>query len=183
MYKEEDEASEIELTDLGCSGEKGTYKCGGKKCQLCERVIEGNKFKSTDMGDDYLSTIRATCESKKCIYLVTCVHKNCGLQYVGKTLQTVRERHYQHNREIKDGSSPLGKHFRDHGIDNFRLQIIDQLIPKKKESDKNLDERLRKRETMWAEKLSTFFPRGINMRVEASTSSDNSGAPPTKRRK
>ena len=45
-------------------------------------------------------------------------------QYVGKTEQELKQRHYGHRREIETKSSLLGKHFADScGYTSFRIQV------------------------------------------------------------
>ena len=58
-----------------------------------------------------------------CLLKVTCTHEKCGKQYVGKTEQELRQRHYGHRREIDMKSTPLGKHFADNcGYEYFEIQ-------------------------------------------------------------
>ena len=55
-------------------------------------------------------------------FQVTC--SKCRKQYVGKTEQELRQRHYGHRREIETGSSPLGKHFAQGcGYTSWRFQV------------------------------------------------------------
>ena len=42
---------------------------------------------------------------------------------MGKTEQTLRQRHYGHRREVETRSSALGQHFADCGLDNLRIQV------------------------------------------------------------
>ena len=54
---------------------------------------------------------------------VTCTNEKCGRQYVGKTEQELRNRHYGHKKEIDLKSSPLGKHFAEKcGYESFQIQ-------------------------------------------------------------
>ena len=56
------------------------------------------------------------------VYLVTC--RRCKKQYVGKTEQALRQRHYGHRREIELRSTPLGKHFAGEcGYANWSMQV------------------------------------------------------------
>ena len=76
---------------------------------------------------------RLTCKSPFVVYLVTCTKSSnnqlqthiCGKQYTGMTTQTMASRHSSHKTEIKEKSTPLGRHFAQCGIQNFSLQIID----------------------------------------------------------
>ena len=78
-------------------------------------------------------------------------------QYVGKTEQTLRQRHYGHRREIETLSAPLGQHFgRDCGYQYWSIQIIDTCDA----------EELPRREGYWQHELSTLAPGGLNIRDE-----------------
>jgi hypothetical protein len=58
-----------------------------------------------------------------CLLKVTCTSEKCGRQYVGKTEQELRNRHYGHKKEIDTNSTPLGKHFADKcGYESFQIQ-------------------------------------------------------------
>ena len=73
-------------------------------------------------GKEYKFMPSVSCHTKNIIYLVTC--DKCKKQYVGKTAQTLKQRHYGHRREIDKQSSNLGKHFsEDCGYTNFRIQV------------------------------------------------------------
>ena len=42
---------------------------------------------------------------------------------MGKTEQSLRQRHYGRRREVETRSSALGQHFADCGLDNLRIQV------------------------------------------------------------
>ena len=55
---------------------------------------------------------------------VTCTNEKCGRQYVGKTEQELRNRHYEHKKEIDLKSSQLGRHFAENcGYQNLQIQV------------------------------------------------------------
>ena len=92
------------------------------------------------------------------IYLVTC--KQCQAQYVGSTTEAMHRRHGGHRTEIREESTPLGRHFSRCGVENFVLQIIDCV----KEGER---EALLIIEGKWQHKLATFQTHGnINSRDE-----------------
>ena len=145
----------------------GTYKLHEEGCVTCELFLEGTSFTSKTTGKNYKFTSSVSCTDKNCIYLVTCVNENCGKQYVGKSLQEMRKRHYGHRREIEIKSSPLGKHFADVcGYVYFQLQIIDQIKPQKGGNSEKLKQELQRREGYWQHELMTFEPWGLNTRDE-----------------
>ena len=46
-----------------------------------------------------LAIITMNCETKNVVYLISC--KRCGIQYVGKTSQTLRSRINNHRNRLK----------------------------------------------------------------------------------
>eukprot|EP00096_Caligus_rogercresseyi_P012656 TRINITY_DN5371_c0_g1_i1.p1 TRINITY_DN5371_c0_g1~~TRINITY_DN5371_c0_g1_i1.p1 ORF type:complete len:502 (+),score=89.73 TRINITY_DN5371_c0_g1_i1:41-1546(+) len=162
--------AEIELTPVKKpgSGEAAVVLSGGAPgnnrcesgerddCVTCELLILGTSFRSSMTGKDYRLMTPVNCNTKNIIYLVTC--NKCRKQYVGKTEQQFKQRHYGHRREIETKVSPLGKHFADEcGYINWRFQIIDICeVP----SD------LTRREGYWQQELQTYAPQGLNSRRE-----------------
>ena len=82
-------------------------------CVTCYLFLEGRSVLSKTTGKNCVFTSSVSCTDKNIIYLVTCLNDSCGKQYVGKSIQEMRKRHYGHRREIEIKSSPLGKHFSD----------------------------------------------------------------------
>ena len=111
------------------------------------------------LGNSYEIKANVSCTTERLIYMITC--SSCGKQYVGKTDQSLRQRHYGHRREIEQGSSALGKHFSSAAghcsADSLQLQVI-ELCPAGGD--------LLAREGHWQHQLQTFSPGGINIRDE-----------------
>ena len=57
--------------------------------------------------------------------------------YVGKTEKSIQERFQRHIANSKDGNTHLYKAFRKYGIDNFRIEILEEVL------SENIDERER----------------------------------------
>ena len=114
-------------------------------------------FTSRVTGRQYTIAPAVSCTSQQLIYLITCAR--CEKQYVGKTEQSLRQRHYGHRREIEAASSALGQHFAAGacGPDSLNIQIIELC------SSQDL---LPAREGFWQHELASFAPRGINIRDE-----------------
>ena len=54
---------------------------------------------------------------------MTCTNEKCGRQYVGKSEEELRQRHYGHKKEIDLKSTMLGKHFAEKcGYGFFQIQ-------------------------------------------------------------
>jgi len=136
----------------------GNRKCDSENCVTCDLMLTGTTFKSTMTGKEYKFMPNVGCHTKIIIYLVTC--DKCKKQYVGKTAQSLKQRHYGHRREIDQQSSYLGQHFAGScGYTSFRIQIIDHT---------SSPDCLQRREGYWQHELMTLLPWGLNTRDELS---------------
>ena len=94
-------------------------------------------------------------------YLVTCAQ--CGKQYSGSTTQFMHRRHVGHGLEVREESTPLGRHFAQHGLNSMEVQFIDCV----QEGRQDALEALRCLEGVWQHRLATFEAHGnINSRDE-----------------
>ena len=62
----------------------GSFKCNGKRCQVCMNVTESNTLSSSADKKEYVISNSFNCNDKCIIYFLIC--NNCKLQYVGKTI-------------------------------------------------------------------------------------------------
>ena len=76
----------------------GMFKCGKKKCKICDNVIIGATFKSHVEGRSFCINHRFDCDSEGIVYLISC--KFCGLQYVGNTITPFRLRFNNHKSAL-----------------------------------------------------------------------------------
>ena len=121
------------------------------KNKTCPRIKESKTFSSTYTRQTYKMRHRLTCKSSWVIYLVTC--EVCRKQYVGSTTDPLHLRHNGHKSEIKNGSTPLGRHFSQCRIENFSSQAIDCDKPGEKEA-------LLMLEGIWQHRLATMEVHG-----------------------
>ena len=68
----------------------GSYKCGGKRCEVCINVNETSTFTSTVTGETYIINHRFDCNERCLVYLLTC--NKCKMQYVEQTIDQFRSR-------------------------------------------------------------------------------------------
>ena len=121
----------------------------------------GNKFMSSFTQLSYQIRHRFTCKSRFVCYLITC--DRCGKQYVGSTTQHMHVRHVGHGVEVREESTPLGRHFAHCGMESMVLQIIDGVVETREDSE----EALRCLEGVWQHRLAVFRQHGnINQRDE-----------------
>ena len=76
----------------------GSFKCNGKRCQVCLNVTETKTFSSTVTKKEYIINHKFNCIDKCLIYLLT--YKKCMLQYVVKIVDEFRLR--WNNYKIND---------------------------------------------------------------------------------
>ena len=145
--------------------ENGMVKCNKKRCQVCNFIRQGNKFKSNVTGRTYYVNHVFDCDSEGVVYLITC--KKCGLQYVGNTVTSFRLRFNNHKSSMMrygkeqrgmGGQKPYAHFYTEghEGLMDLEIQVIDV-------TDVS---RPNERETFWIEKLNTYCPRGLNIREE-----------------
>ena len=68
----------------------GSFKCGGRHCQVCLNVTETETFTSTSTNQTYKINHEFNCHESSLIYLLKC--KICRKQYVGRAADIFRSR-------------------------------------------------------------------------------------------
>ena len=142
--------------------ETGSFKCNGKRCEVCNYIEPGSKFKSFVTKKSYKINFRFDCNSSDVIYLISC--KICGRQYTGTTVTRFRERFNQYKSNVSLYSQGVRGMMQEKMISHFftenhngcskdmSVQIIDHCDPNDKE----------RRESYWIETLETSYPKGLN---------------------
>ena len=90
----------------------GSYKCGGKRCEVCINVNETSTFTSTVTGETYIINHRFDCNERCLVYLLTC--NKCKMQYVGQTIDQFRSRcnnYKSDSRKHGQGAICMQQHF------------------------------------------------------------------------
>lgn len=93
---------------------------------------------------------------KNCVYLIRC--SLCGKRYVGETKNTILTRMWGHRHAVRRGTAHIVPHFRRHSIQSLKICGLEH-NPEWSKRD-----RLR-RERHWIERLGTWFPKGLNVRM------------------
>ena len=113
----------------------------------------------------YPSKYNISCRSSNVIYCITC--KSCGKQYVGQTLRRIKDRIYEHLRDIDQANKekPLGLHFSSmkHVKRDIEVHIL-EFIKKAPRSPQALIIRNRV-EKRFIHLLRTPAPHGLNLEV------------------
>ena len=143
-------------------GRRGCFKCGGKRCQICKDVKEGNTFTSFVTGKTYHINYELNCNSKCIIYLLSC--RVCGKQLVGTCTTEWRDRWGTYRADMKKASKgehhmqkEVHAHFKLPGhtgiandVDIMFIDKTDIMYPKL-------------REKFWTDTLKTMIPYGLNV--------------------
>ena len=106
-----------------------------------------------------------SCRSSNVIYCITC--KICKKQYVGQTLRRIRDRIYEHIRDISldNIDKPLGDHFSNNpghtGEKDLEVHILEFIKrpPRSPQAQAIRD----REETKWIYLLKTLIPYGLNL--------------------
>ena len=138
--------------------------CSNAKCPLHTKLINSRQVRSRVSRRTYHTHNQATCDTPNVVYLIQC--KNCGRQYVGQTLRSLKARFAKHLQAIKDRYRPgvLQEHFRRGecgSIDNITLQLLYKL-PHTHDTPENIEESLKQHETLWIDRLKCEYPQGLN---------------------
>lgn len=143
---------------------KGT-SCTNNRCKICPRmkfdsIIRSN---STKYFTGLVHATDANCSSKYIVYCITC--DKCGMQYVGETSRTLKQRFSSHNTSIKNEKTNtlLYSHFakcQRNEEKRYSIHILD-------DHDDNISTRIRlEKELFWIKLLNTAFPIGLNDKIK-----------------
>ena len=102
------------------------------------------------------------CGSRNVIYLITCA--KCGIQYVGKTSQTLRCRVNNHHNRLKQLCDLyLYNHFNSDGHTIADLQIMPiEEVSLTTRDNVTLASKLLNREEYWIKEIGCLYPYGLN---------------------
>ena len=141
----------------------GSFKCGGRRCQVCLNVTETEIFTSISTNQTYKINHEFNCNESSLNYLLTC--KICRKQYVGQIVDIFRSR--WKNYKTNDTKHLIGdpcmrehifEHFNSEGhtgfLENVSVTFIDNTDWQNPE----------KRENNWIHTLKTMLPQGLNIR-------------------
>ena len=175
-------STSVESLEHTCGDGSNTKICkhtSNNGCKLCHHLSTKDHFVSTSTHRVYQAIIPSdveivNCNSSNVIYLITC--KKCRLQYVGETVQKLRERRNHHDscfhHPEKDNTSRILSEYFSKGCcknATYSVHIVEKLKGNGRDENNVADPAVtsirRKKETEWMLKLRTVFPYGLNDRV------------------
>ena len=161
-----------------------------KDCVTCSQIVPTTTFVSAangfqfdglyQFGDHETKTL--SCRTVNCIYMLEC--RNCLSQYVGETVQELRDRMGQHRRSTKSkgdsGNFRIRQHYACSGgkCITFKIYIIQKLPgtgrtcelqpnSSKFKIDQNITQVRKGCEDNWVRSLHSQFPYGCNDRIDS----------------
>ena len=143
--------------------------CDSRNCLCCKTLMVNSIYKSFTTGCTFAfkNTKSFNCKSSFVIYLISCL--KCGVQYVGQTRQPLHKRLNGHRSSILQNklSTYLCQHFNSpgHCFEDVSIQIID-FVDVSKMSFEQAAAELNVKEDYHMRTLNTFFPIGLNDRVQ-----------------
>ena len=129
----------------------GFFKCN--KCVACKSGVNKKEFYSSADGTKYKINRTITCNDCNVIYVIQC--RRCIAQYVGKTINQLKDRINAHRNSIGTSSTPVALHFEQwgHSPEDFSFFAIEKVI-----GDIFV---VGRRETLWIQRLDVIR-HGIN---------------------
>ena len=113
----------------------GSYKCKGKRSQICNNITETDSFNCSNDQLNFKINHRLDCHEKFLIYLIMC--NRCLKQNVGQTVDEFRHRwnNYKDNtRKFERGEQCMQRHLYEHfnlpGHSGFLNDVSITLIDK-----------------------------------------------------
>ena len=97
-------------------------------CPICPFVKEGKTVKSTATKCSVDINRPVNCLTKNILYCITC--EKCGLQYIGESERTLRERFSEHKGYVVNNklTKATGEHFnsKGHKASDMRVTVLEK---------------------------------------------------------
>ena len=138
----------------------GSFKCGGRRCQVYLNITETETFTGTSTNQTYKINHEFNCNESSLIYLLTC--KICRKQCVGQIVDIFHSRCNRSNDIKYLVGEPcmqehIFKHFNSEGHTGFLQNVSGTFI------DKTDSQNPEKIENYWIQTLKTMVLRGLNI--------------------
>ena len=76
--------------------------CKSPRCKTClwKQLDQSSIITNHLTGETYSVDIEASCRNKNFVYLLSCSHENCNMQYVGYSSKAINERLSGHRNNL-----------------------------------------------------------------------------------
>ncbi len=160
----QDKIVRAKIPTPGQQTSKSQQKACNRKstCRYCPKISHSGTITNIQNGRTYRTMVKTNCQSSNLVYAISC--NLCGMQYVGKTKNTIVKRFGTHFYDIKKSYTTVARHFNDHGVTKdpaFQIHVLEFIHrnPTTTEGATILDEH----EKVWMGRLNTFYPKGLNI--------------------
>ena len=158
----------VEGRGMADAQQSNVTKCGSDRCKTCNHLVEGNSFTSnlTKVNYNVVSpNDDMDCGTSNVVYLISC--NRCGVQYIGKTSQTLRSRFNNHRNRLKHLCDLyLYNHFNSdgHSLNDIAIMPIEEVKLAPNENT-TISAKLLSREEFWYKEIGSVYPYGLNDNV------------------
>ncbi|XP_060067078.1 uncharacterized protein LOC132547325 [Ylistrum balloti] len=135
----------------------GSQPCR-RPCSLCPFMETCSSVSGKSNQQTFIIRQSINCNSISVVYMIQC--QICGIQYIGQTGNSIRERFHGHFADIRNANKhkPVSRHFTSMGHDAGSMKITGLKI-----TSQNVNTRLRTEEAFITH-LNTAEPHGLNIR-------------------
>ncbi len=145
------------------TGNKCTQACSKTRCGTCAYINNQKEVISSTTGYGIKLQYDCTCETKNVVYLLSC--KKCGMQYVGETKRSLRQRFGEHKNSVKKNvlNTLLVKHFNlnGHTYDDMTILVLHTIDEGEYGKSKHT-----LCEDYYIRLLNTAYPFGLNDKIK-----------------
>ena len=106
--------------------QKGFKRC--LECIACKYGESTKHFYATANGKKHHVVNRIQCSDRNVVYCIQC--RKCNFQYVGKTINELKDRINKHRYSIGTSETPVARHFeqRGHSIEDLKFFGIEKVF-------------------------------------------------------
>lgn len=139
-----------------------------ESCSVCYLSVESKIIDFTDQGFSHVLTNFSNCNTRMCVYLLTCKYQ---LRYVVSTQRKLKVCLQEHLSQIRHQvmEAPLVQHFVNQNHQhNMFMCIALEVVTAVNQQHRDLYRYLLQCETYWILKLNILFPNGLNQEIDYS---------------
>ena len=107
----------------------GMRRCSKPGCPACPYIQPGITFKAKSTNHTVVLETEADCNTCNLVYAISCGAARCGLQYIGQTSKSLKERLRQHLGYIDRNMEATGRHFNlpGHNKSDLKITVVEKI--------------------------------------------------------